>query len=221
MDAKDILVMEYVCAPVITKERHKMEEIEYKSKTLAPAIELYEGILEDCDDVIALAQSMDGWREATFFSPEDTHKKDSNIRNTRILDAPYHLKSHVSWFVLSQMLYSVAEDYCRKWRTGFNNMEHPQILHYTAGEGHYNAHADAGPGVPRNFSAVLYLNDVEEGGETHFTHFDLTVAPKAGSLIMFPAEYPYVHEARPPLSNDKFAVVTWFRPWIESPNHGH
>lgn len=198
-----------------------MEKIQYKSKTLGPGIELYEGILEDCDDVINIALGMDGWRDATFFSYEDHQKHDDNIRKTRILDAPYHLETHISWFVLSQMLYSAAQHYCEKWETGFQMMEHPQILHYTAGEGHYNAHADAGPGVPRNFSSVLYLNDVEEGGETYFKNFDLTVSPKAGNLIMFPADFPYIHEARPPISNDKFAVVTWFRPWLTAPNQKH
>lgn len=196
-------------------------ETQYESTTLAPGIELYENIVEDCAEVIELALGIDKWRDSTFFTMEEAFKVDTDIRNTRILDLPYHLGGEVEWFVLAKMFQSVADDYCQKWQCGYQTMEHPQLLHYTKGEGHYDYHADAGPGTIRNFSAILYLNDVEEGGETHFKHFDLSIAPKAGRLAMFPADFPYMHGAMPPISNDKFAIVTWFRPWINSPNHQH
>lgn len=201
-----------------------MQEIsKYSPVTLAPGISLYEGVVEDSQEIIDLALSLDGWRESTFFTYEDTHKEDKDIRDTRILDLPYHLEGHVFSFILAKMFYDLGKDYSERWQTGFHTMESPQLLHYTAGEGHYNAHADAGPGTPRIFSSILYLNDVEEGGDTYFPNFDVSIPPKAGSVAMFPAEYVYVHEARPPISGDKFAAVTWFRPWINRPgehNHG-
>jgi hypothetical protein len=191
---------------------------DYKSETLAPGIELYDNIVEDCAEFIELALSKEGWRDSTFFTPTETNKVDKSVRNTKILDLPYHLEGEIEWFVLSKMFKSVADDYSAKWRCGYQQMEHPQLLHYTKGEGHYDYHADAGPGTIRTFSAILYLNEVEEGGETHFQHFDLKISPKAGRLAMFPADYPYVHAALPPLSGDKFAIVTWFRPWMYAPS---
>lgn len=195
-------------------------QIEYESTTLAPGIELYENIVEDCAEIIDLALSIDKWRESSFFTHEEAFKVDKNVRNTKILDLPYHLDGEPEWFLIAKMFRSVAEDYCAKWRCGFQMIENPQLLHYTKGEGHYDYHADAGPGTIRNFSAILYLNDVAEGGETHFQHFDLKIAPKAGRLAMFPADYPYVHAALPPISEDKFAIVTWFRPWMTAPSQG-
>ena len=94
----------------------------------------------------------------------------------------------------------------------FSNMEYLQLLHYSTGEGFYKPHADSGPGAQRIFSALLYLNDVEEGGETYFEKFDVKIKPKAGRLALFPSNYVYGHEARPPKSNDKFVIVTWFNP---------
>ena len=91
-------------------------------------------------------------------------------------------------------------------------MESLQLLHYSTEEGFYRPHADSGPGMQRIFSAVLYLNDVNEGGETYFNNFDVSVSPKSGRLVMFPANFMYTHEARTPISNDKFALVTWFNP---------
>ena len=40
-------------------------------------------------------------------------------------------------------------------------------------------------GGQRCFTAMLYLNDVEEGGETHFHNIGVTIAPQQGALIVW------------------------------------
>lgn len=181
--------------------------------TLGAGISLYENVIENTQDVIDTALSSDRWRSSAFMLSENKMKIDKSVRNTKVLDLAYNLEGDIFSFSISKILYDAGKDYAERWKTGFSTMEHPQILHYIKGEGHYEKHADASPGEPRIFSSVLYLNDVEEGGETHFVHFDLSVKPKAGSLLMFPAEYSHTHIAKPPISNDKFVVVTWFKPW--------
>ena len=91
-------------------------------------------------------------------------------------------------------------------------MESVQLLHYKEGTGFYKSHWDAGPGMHRVFSALLYLNDVEDGGETYFTKFNKSIEPKAGRLALFPANYVFEHEARTPTKGSKFVAVTWFNP---------
>ena len=44
------------------------------------------------------------------------------------------------------------------------------------------------------FSLVTYFNDDYEGGEIHFKNHNITIKPKAGSLIMFPSQEPFIHE---------------------------
>jgi len=180
--------------------------------TLGPGISLYDNVIENTQDVVDTALISSGWRESAFMINGNKTKVDKEVRNTRVLDLSYNLEGDIFSFSISKILYDAAKDYCDRWKTAFSVMEHPQILHYKKGEGHYKEHADASADNARIFSSVLYLNDVEEGGETHFVHFDMSVSPKAGSLIMFPAEYPYSHVALPPTSNDKFVVVTWFKP---------
>jgi prolyl 4-hydroxylase len=65
-------------------------------------------------------------------------------------------------------------------------------------------------------SAILYLNDVEEGGGTWFDKFDLMINPEAGKLLLFPSNFPYTHQAMPPLSGQKYILVTWFGMEINS-----
>jgi hypothetical protein len=47
------------------------------------------------------------------------------------------------------------------------------------------------------FSLVAYINDDYEGGEISFPNHNVTIKPKAGSLIMFPSQEPYIHEVKP------------------------
>ena len=61
----------------------------------------------------------------------------------------------------------------------------------------------------RAFVYSIYLNDVEEGGETEFLHFSKRVKPKTGRIVIWPAGFPYVHRGNPPLSGEKYILTSW------------
>ena len=56
---------------------------------------------------------------------------------------------------------------------------------------------------------ILYLNDVEEGGETEFLYYPKRIAPKAGTFILWPAAFTHTHRGNPPISNTKYIVTGW------------
>jgi len=56
---------------------------------------------------------------------------------------------------------------------------------------------------------ILYLNDVEEGGETEFLYQSMRVKPKQGTLLIWPAAFTHTHRGNPPLSNPKYSVTGW------------
>jgi hypothetical protein len=56
---------------------------------------------------------------------------------------------------------------------------------------------------------MVYLNDVEEGGETEFLYQHMRLKPKAGTLVIWPAAFTHTHRGNPPLSNDKYIVTGW------------
>ena len=61
----------------------------------------------------------------------------------------------------------------------------------------------------RAFVFSIYLNDVEEGGETEFLHFSKRVKPKAGRVVIWPAGHPYLHRGNPPLKGEKYILTSW------------
>ncbi len=79
-------------------------------------------------------------------------------------------------------------------------------------EGYHVWHIEHGRGhelSSRAFVYSVYLNDVEEGGETEFLHFSKRVKPKKGRIVIWPAAFPYLHRGNPPLSGEKYIITSW------------
>lgn len=94
-------------------------------------------------------------------------------------------------------------------------LERWQLLRYRIGEG-YLSHYDSSSERRRAFSAIVYLRAPELGGETVFPRLRRTIVPSVGTLVVWPNEWiggelraASLHEARPVLAGEKWALVTW------------
>jgi prolyl 4-hydroxylase len=97
-----------------------------------------------------------------------------------------------------------------------------QILNYKIGQ-EYKAHFDFFKSAnklnnPRISTLVMYLNDVEQGGETYFPKLNFSVCPQKGMGVYF--EYFYndenlneltLHGGAPVVIGDKWAATQWMR----------
>jgi len=110
------------------------------------------------------------------------------------------------------------------------NAESYQVVYYTGGT-QYNDHHDAFDheteegrkhlerGGQRIYTALGYLNDVEEGGATEFKDLNISVKPKKGSLLVWKNILPgttklhpdSLHAGRPVTKGEKYAFNLWFR----------
>ena len=61
----------------------------------------------------------------------------------------------------------------------------------------------------RVLAYTIYLNDVEEAGETEFLFQKKRVKPKTGRIAIWPAGFPYVHRGNPPLKEEKYIITSW------------
>ena len=88
-----------------------------------------------------------------------------------------------------------------------------KIQEYKKNKGHYHAwHTEQNYSrdtSQRLMVSMFYLNDVHKGGETCFPLSDIEVTPEAGTLVTWPAGWPWVHNANVPISNDKFIITSW------------
>jgi prolyl 4-hydroxylase len=77
---------------------------------------------------------------------------------------------------------------------------------------------EAGRGGQRSITAMVYLNDVEHGGQTAFPRLGIAVAPRAGTLLLWNnADADGVpnprtlHAGTPVTSGVKYIVTKWYR----------
>lgn len=104
-----------------------------------------------------------------------------------------------------------------------NKYESFQILQYQEGE-FYKRHHDssnannAKAAGHRILTFFLYLNDVDEGGETRFTNLDISIAPKKGRALVWPSvlnedpnstDVRMYHEAKEVIKGTKYAANHW------------
>ena len=61
----------------------------------------------------------------------------------------------------------------------------------------------------RKLVIQLYLNTIEEGGETEFLYINKRIKAVKGRLIIFPAAFTHTHRGNPPIGQDKYIVSTW------------
>lgn len=93
------------------------------------------------------------------------------------------------------------------------NSEHLQLLQYQEGQ-FYGEHHDFIPDQldqpcgARIMTLFLYLNDVEEGGNTSFPELDISVKPKKGSALLWPSVMDEDHMEKDPRTNHEAVAVT-------------
>jgi len=73
-------------------------------------------------------------------------------------------------------------------------------------------------GGQRSWTAMIFLNTVEEGGETHFTEVGVKVEPKPGVLMLWNNASPdgtpnegTMHAGTPVIRGIKYVITRWYR----------
>ena len=56
---------------------------------------------------------------------------------------------------------------------------------------------------------MSYLNDVEDGGATKFTHQNMEVTPRKGKTLIWPAEWTHAHLGNIVNSGEKYIITGW------------
>jgi len=80
----------------------------------------------------------------------------------------------------------------------------------------------AARGGQRSWTAMIFLNDVAEGGETTFPDLGMSITPQQGTLLAWnnmrldgTPNFETLHAALPPVSGTKYVITKWYRarPW--------
>ena len=139
------------------------------------------------------------------------------------------LVDHKEWESVQNGMLEVFQDYILHYKIDCNivSKQWPETYGYEAirikryldnDYDRFDPHVDVlNYETSRRFlTFFIYLNDVEEGGETQFmninkpgTYIPYTVQPKRGRLLMFPPTWQYYHAGLKPISGKKYLLHSY------------
>jgi prolyl 4-hydroxylase len=85
------------------------------------------------------------------------------------------------------------------------------IQRYHAGEHFQHVHTErySVDTLQRVLAWMTYLNDMDDGGSTFFTHYDLEIQPRKGLTLIWPAEWTHAHRGNVVASGSKYIITGW------------
>ena len=113
-------------------------------------------------------------------------------------------------------LFELYKDYNNQWpflASIITNLEIGRfnIGKYSPGEHFQKIHTErASLGtLHRLFAFMTYLNDVQDGGSTYFSHYDLEIKPQKGLTLIWPAEWTHAHKGNVVNLGSKYIITGW------------
>lgn len=203
---KEPTIFNHIGNKIITDDR----EINIITRLAEPLIAVLGNVLshEECDELISLSKD---------------RIKRSKVGNVREVN---ELRTSSSTFLQegeNDVVSRIEKRISQIMTIPVEHGEGLQILNYDIGQ-EYKAHLDYFSSVnrvvnnPRISTLVMYLNDVEQGGETYFPKLNFSVSPQKGMAVYF--EYFYndtalneltLHGGAPVIVGDKWAASQWMR----------
>ena len=101
---------------------------------------------------------------------------------------------------------------CEQWLPQKFSWEFARIKKYHKNtEDQFAPHVDVGDhaSAKRFLAFLVYLNDVEEGGETEFLYQSRRIKPKQGTMVICPSGFTHTHRGNPPLTGIKYMINGW------------
>jgi len=126
-------------------------------------------------------------------------------------------KNHNKYKEIVDIFSKCLNDYLPAKDSGLDslNMDTNKFLVRDYGSGSYmTQHSDGYSYVTKNgeevkplYTAIFYLNDDYEGGEISFTDQNVSIKPKANSVIIFPSKY--AHSVNEVKSGNRYMTQTY------------
>lgn len=201
---KELTIFNHIGNTIVTEDR----EIQIISRIEEPLIVVLANVLSDEECEMLMGMSGDKMKRSKIGVSR-------NINDIRTSSGTFLEESEVTTRI-ERRIASIMN-------VSIEHGDGLQILKYTVGQ-EYKAHYDffaensAAANNNRMSTLVIYLNDVEEGGETFFPKLNLTVSPKKGMAVYF--EYFYqdaslnkltLHGSAPVIKGEKWVATQWMR----------
>lgn len=178
-------------------------------------IGLYENALskDDCESIIARIDEFKTKGYGITRGEKKTSKADEAFFDTQTAYLTEEQRDKVFDCLWNTGYKHYADEFDVLSSFGKHSIDEIKAQITKPGQGYHvwHAEADMASHSYRILAYILYLNDIDEGAETEFLYYRKRVAPKQGSLLLFPAHFTHAHRGNTNLSSqDKYILTGWF-----------
>ena len=134
-----------------------------------------------------------------------------HMEGTVSLVQSQHTSSNFLTIFWNEVYPRYVDKYSILSETDKHSVYHLKLQKTKIGEAYHRWHYETGNRENSNriLTFILYLNDVEEGGETEFLYYPKRIKPKQGTIILFPGSMTHTHRGNQTLSNEKYIITGW------------
>ena len=124
-------------------------------------------------------------------------------------------KFNPNGFFLEDTLFKTINEYKEKFPLTENlerwHLDYScQLMKYEPNQYYHHIHCENdGSNDRRVFAWMIYLNDIKEGGGTHFVHQNFTAEPISGDLYIWPAGWTHMHHGVNAPKETKYIITGW------------
>ena len=183
-------------------------------------IKVYDNVLDE----VSCKSFIEKFEDSDYRQTVHDEDGDERISFSQIV-----LEGHPEWESVQDDLLELFKDYIQRykidcklaskqWPTkyGFEAVRMKQYLENDYDR--FDPHVDVLDyhSARRFLAFFIYVNDVDEGGETEFlnlykpgTYIPFTVRPKRGRMLMFPPTWQYYHAGLKPISGMKYLLHSY------------
>ena len=175
-----------------------------------------EGLVDDCIDVFNDCEER-GLTVCRRESHDDSHKHiradSSMFYNTMdlMLSKPMHeMMDIINNDIIDSWLHEYPVIQTGQYKELYTSNMKIQKTRMT--EGYHNWHSEHTSklqDIRTVLAFMVYLNDVDEGGETEFLYQSKRIQPRRNTFVIWPAGFTHTHRGNPPFSNDKYVITGW------------
>ena len=181
----------------------------FSSKALAPSIHLYEDAVDFTKTISDL--SLTDARSWNIKNQDATEwKLGDKIVGYDEYPVSFSFSVNENFLLLAKKIFDCASDYATKNLTTIDGFDSCIIRKYASTPGFLELESSDVDNVSRKLTAVLFLDSIDQGGQLTFKNFDVSVSPKRGSMVVFPASFAYSFKINKPKESDNLVVVSHF-----------
>lgn len=181
----------------------------FSHESIAPCIFLYNNVINFSDNIIDICQQDN--KNWIIRNQEATHwKLGDKILGYDEYPVNFNFSVNENFLLLGKKSFDIAKNYASVNLTNIDVFDSCILRKYSPDPAFLELESSDFDNPSRKITSILFLSDVDGGGEVKINNFNISVTPQKNTAIVFPSSYAYAFKINKPKNNNSFILVSHF-----------